>query len=153
MDKFIKKVKMQMLTDIISLICFVLCIITIGIVLVLLVTKQYYFIFFCLIAFIIFGGLIYCFRKKYNCGIENRYEFTLDNVLSFEDIKTRLEECSEKYYSNNDCCVYSFYEKSREYRILLFRTDDFNRKKYYSARKSANKAFNKKYSVDSKKQY
>lgn len=121
----------------------------IGISLILLVAKYYKLLLICLLFFLLLSGLIFIFRRKYNFGIEKRYEFDLDNI-SLDDIKRRLEASSEKSYSTDDNCVlYSFDKKGKNYRVLLYVTDNFNKKEYYRKRKSINKGFNKKYSVNS----
>lgn len=150
MKDFNKKIKMQMITDVISLICLILCIMSVGISFLLLISKLYSYMLICLLALLVFGGTIYYFRRKYNSGIENRYEFVLDKDLSYEDMKSQLENLTDASYSNNEnnSSVYLLKEKKQEYRILLYSTDIFNNKKYYSSRKSANKGFNKKYSID-----
>lgn len=150
MDNFLKKVKKQMITDAVSLVCFILCIILVGISLLLLISKQYHFILLCLFGIVLFGGLIYYLRKKYNSKSGTRFEFDLDSNISFESIENKLDNSTEKAYSNNNCSVYSVKYKAYEYRFLLFNTNEFNRKQYYNARKNANKSFNKKYTIPAK---
>ena len=91
MEKFTKTGKMQMITDVISFICFILCIMSVGVSIVLIISKLYPYLIISLSAFAIFGGMIYFFRKKYNSNKEERYEFTLDKSISYEDMKNQLE--------------------------------------------------------------
>lgn len=141
---------MQMITDVISLICFILCIMLVGISFLLLISKLYCYMLICLLAFVVFGGTIYYFRKKYNSGIEKRYEFVLDKYISSENMKSQLENIANFSYSNNEnSSIYLLKERKQEYRILIYSTDDFNKKAYYNDRKNINKGFNKKYSINS----
>ena len=151
MEKFKKTGKMQMITDVISFICFILSIMSVGISIMLIISKQYPYLIISLSAFAVFGIVIYFFRKKYNSNTEEgRYEFTLNKSISYEDMKNQLEIFSDKSYIHNESCsVYLFKEKGQEYRVLLYTTNNFNKKEYYSTRKRVNKEFNKKYSINS----
>lgn len=154
MEKFKKDVKAKIIADNVFCFSLLLCILCLAFAILFLVNKLYQLFFIHLLAFALFCGISLLIKKLFHSKIEKRYEFQLDDYISFNDIKKRIEALNPKSYSNSDdCVVYSFKEKRKEYRILLYTTDNFNKKAYSNKRKSFNNGFNKKYnckSVDSK---
>lgn len=147
MNKFSHREKVQRITDAVSTVCIVMSILSVGIALVFLVGRYYLYSALCLIAFDVFVlSLVYIGRKYYS-ETADRYEFPLDKNISYEDMQAKLESMTDTYYVGKDCSVYLLKAKRRKYRILIYKTDEFDSKKYSAARKNANHAFNRKYSV------
>jgi hypothetical protein len=120
---------------------------SIGIIFVLLIYKQYRYLMFCLITLIIFLAIIYLIKKSIFEKDMKYYEFELDNIISYSDLKNIIEKDNVKSYSNSDDCIVYVLGTKEKYRVVLYKTVDFNKKKYYSARKSANRGINKKYNI------
>lgn len=147
LDRFLHREKVQRITDAVSTVCIVMSILSVGIALVFLVDKYYLYSVLCLIAFGIFLlSLVYIGRKYYS-ETADRYEFRLDGNISYEEMQAKLGNMTDTYYVGKDCSVYLLKAKHRKYRILIYKTDEFDSKRYSAARKNANHAFNRKYSV------
>jgi hypothetical protein len=147
MKEFIKIIKKQKALSIVQLFSLIVCIMSIAIAFILLIYKKYQYLMFCLITFTIFLAIIYFIKKLIFEKDMKYYEFELDNIVSYSDLKNIIEKDNVKSYSNSDNCIaYSFGTKEK-YRVVLYQTVEFNKKEYYSARKSANKGINKKCNI------
>ena len=115
-----------------------------------LIYQKFLYLIFPVAFLLIFSLIIYVIRKSINNQLTKYHKFELDKQITYDYLKNEFEKKDVLSYSNNDnCVVYQLSNKEPKFRILLYKTDDYTNKKYSSARKSANKGFNKKYNVKS----
>ena len=150
MDEFLKMIKKQKILLNVTLLSLIVCMISMGIILVFLINKKYVYLIFPAGVFLLFSLIICLIRKAINHLLTKYHKFELDEQITYDYLKNEIEKKDVISYSNNDnCIVYQLVKRKSKYRILLYKTDDYTNKKYSSARKSANKGFNKKYNVKS----
>lgn len=150
MDEFLKMIKKQKILSVVQLVLLIVCIMSVGIMLVFLINKKYIYLIFPVGALLLFSLIIYVIRKAINKQLTKYHKFELDKQITYDYLKNEFEKNNAIGYSNSDnCSVYQLSNKKSKFRILLYKTDDYTNKKYSSARKSANKGFNKKYNVKS----
>ncbi len=148
MEELLKNVKKQKLLSIIELICFIICIMSAGIFIMLLIYKQYVYLLLCFVVFVIFAAALYFMKKSFSDHDLKYYVIELNHQISYENLKSKLEKNHLKSYSNHQNSAAFILEKKKvEYRIVLYLTEDFNKKQYYNMRKNVNRGLNKKYSI------
>lgn len=142
-----KKLKML---SVIEIICLVLTIMLVGLFFLFLFCRLKSLALICVGIFLAPAAIILIIRKYLSRREVGCYVLPLDNNLDYAAIKARLEDKTEECISNSEsgfaACMTV---KKRFYRITLCKTVDFNKKQYYSQRKSVNKALNKKYNLQS----
>lgn len=150
MTDILKNNKKLKMLSVIEIICLVLAIMLVGLFFLFLFCRLKSLALICADIFLAPAATMLIIRKYLRGREVGCYAIPLDNNTDYAAIKAKLEDKTEEYVSNSENGFAARMPvKKRFYRITLCKTADFNKKQYYSQRKSVNKALNKKYNLQS----
>jgi len=119
----------------------------------ILIAKRIESLYFFLLFTCIVTYLIVFYKKEFSHEINLKmkpFEIKMDSTINYADIHNVLVKNCE----NNKCFDYSeksaFFTLKKKYnvRVLLYSTEDFNKKEYEEEKKKINRKANKLYSIN-----
>ena len=119
----------------------------------ILIAKRIESLYFFLLFACIVTYLIVFYKKEFSHKMNSKmkpFEIKMDSTINYADIHNVLVKKCE----NNKCFDYSeksaFFKLKKKYsvRVLLYSTEDFNKKEYDEEKKKINRKANKLYSIN-----
>lgn len=119
----------------------------------ILIAKRIESLYFFLLFACIVTYLIVFYKKEFSHKMNSKmkpFEIIMDSTINYADIHNILVKKCE----NNKCFDYSeksaFFKLKKKYsvRVLLYSTEDFNKKEYDEEKKKINRKANKLYSIN-----
>ena len=119
----------------------------------ILITKRIESLYFFLLFACIVAYLIVFYKKEFSHEMNSKvkpFEIKMDSTINYADLHNVLVKNCEK----NQCFDYSekiaFFKLKKKYsvRVLLYSTEDFNKKEYDEEKKKINRKANKLYNIN-----
>lgn len=119
----------------------------------LLIAKRIECLYFFLVFACIAAYLIVFYKKEFSRRINlnvKPFEIKTDSVINYADIHNALVKNCEnnKWFDYSEKSAFFKLTKKYKVRVLLYSTEDFNKKEYDEERKKINKKANKLYNIN-----